>query len=193
MDYQYTGLNQINTLDYWSLVNMLMTQITPEIRKQILVRLMEMNDQLMPNHQKIQPDLARASVLNSRKKDLTESQHPALDRLNYKGQNPVPIGIPMNANNQYGANNQYNPNPYQINSNNGIGSAPMNNFSTKNQISRKDSNNEIDLDDIINDIHSDQDNLDEKLSKIKTLHTKIITDKRRRRKEKESKNDLSIN
>ena len=45
---------------------------------------------------------------------------------------------------------------------------------------------EIDLDDIINDIHENEpDELDMKLAKIKKLHTKIITDKRRRRQERE--------
>lgn len=51
MDYHYVNSNsntdQINMMDYWSLVNMLMTQITPDVRKKILERLVEMNNTLI--------------------------------------------------------------------------------------------------------------------------------------------------
>lgn len=39
---------QINSLDYWSLVNLLMGQITPQTRKQILDKLTLMNNLLLP-------------------------------------------------------------------------------------------------------------------------------------------------
>lgn len=40
-------INKISNMDYWSLVNLLMTQITPEIRKIILEKLTNMNDFLL--------------------------------------------------------------------------------------------------------------------------------------------------
>lgn len=41
------NINQIRSMDYWTLVNMLMGQITPDTRKYILARLTEMNDKLI--------------------------------------------------------------------------------------------------------------------------------------------------
>ena len=177
MDYQYMNTNQISNLDYWSLVNMLMIQITADTRKQILDRLTEMNNQLLIGMKpQIQPDLARSSMLNSRKKDVSEIQHPSLDRIN-----PLPLnGIPMNNNNQFSMNNSYQIPQMMM---------PINNYSNTNKYitqQKNDSECEIDIDDIINEIHNTPDELDEKLARIKNLHTKIIADKRRRRK-KENK------
>ena len=68
MDYQYIYESQIKNLDYWSLVNMLLTQITPQMRKCILDKLTEMNNQLMnspniiPN---IKVDLPNQHIVNS--------------------------------------------------------------------------------------------------------------------------------
>lgn len=45
---------------------------------------------------------------------------------------------------------------------------------------------EIDIDDILNDL-SEQDELDVKLDRIKRLHDKVVADKKRRRREMESK------
>lgn len=165
MEYQYSNSLQINNMDYWSLVHMLMNQITPENRKLVLERLMEMNNQLMVS------DLTRSSILNSRKKDVSEVKHPSLDFLNDQGKNPLPMNIPFNA------NNQYTPNSYQTNS------VPNNYNKHQYKI-----DNEIDLDDIIEEIQS-VDPLDEKLHYIKKLYTKIITEKRKRRKEREKKNN----
>lgn len=65
-------VTQVNNMDYWSLVKLLMNQITPEYRKQILIRLTDMNDQL----------LSQYSVMNSCKKDLVEPQQ-SVDLLNF--------------------------------------------------------------------------------------------------------------
>lgn len=226
MDYQYMNANQINTMDYWSLVNMLLTQITTDTRKEILERLIVMNEQLIlssKTQQKIHVDPARNSFLSTRKKDTVEIPNPSLDRINYNGQNPLPLNVPTNANNTNNlndmsgignSNNQYNQNPYLPNN----PTMPINNFLNNNNYPNNYSNNsnnnqynhanlsnqsiqstqasqpprqnslsEIDLDDIINDIHNEPDVLDDKLAKIKMLHTKIISDKRRRRKERENK------
>lgn len=176
MDYQYNNTNLINNMDYWTLVNILMTQITPDTRKKVLDRLMEMNNQLLMNSISLsniptQPDLSRSSTLNSRKKDVKEIQHPSLDRITYKGPNPLPINAPINANNQ--------PNPYSQISNNTM----HNNIFYKQSMNMQ---KEIDLDDIIDEF-DEPDNLDKELMKISQLHTKIITDKRRRRHNRESK------
>ncbi|XWV25319.1 hypothetical protein QJ856_gp0451 [Tupanvirus deep ocean] len=193
MDFQYMNNNQINSLDYFSLVNMLMNQISPETRKQILDRLTEMNNQLMMGmNSQIQTDLQRSSMLSSRKKDATEIQHPSLDRLNYKGPNPLPLNIPMNGNNQFAMNN-----PYQMSSMMPALAQmpsmmmPVNNYGNMGQYNNnrqpiKDTNTEIDLDDIIDEIQEEPDSLDKELTRIKKLHTKIVADKRRRRKEREA-------
>ena len=84
-------INQINNMNYWSLVNMLMGQITPEIRKHILEKLTEMNNDLLytPNVMPvIQPDVTRP-LLNTRKKDMDEKSVP-IEPLNYN------IGSPPN-------------------------------------------------------------------------------------------------
>ena len=183
MDYQYGSTNQINisNMDYWTLVNMLMNQITPDIRKQILDRLTEMNNQLLPTN-RTQPEISRTSILNSRKKDLNETQHPSLDLFNYSNQNPLPLfpipNIPINT------NNSYNLNSYQM------GTLPQMNTTMplKYQLPNPKQTDEIDLDDILDEIHEKEpDELDIKLANIKKLHSKIVTDKRRRRLERENK------
>lgn len=163
MDYQYLNPMQLHTMDYWSLVNMLTSQITPETRKMILDKLSEMNNQLLMgmNMNSIQPDLARSSMLNSRKKDLSETQHPSFDHLNYKGPNPLPLNVPINGNNHFTMTSYHS------------------------QVSN--ANNEINLDEIIDDAQEIPDPLDMKLAYIKKLHTKIVAEKRKRRKEKERK------
>lgn len=189
MDYQ------IKNSDYWTLVNMLMTQITPDIRKLILDRLTEMNDQLMlplinlnylgGQHQQLQnsqPDLSRINNNKSKKKDMIEIPHPSLSQLNYVGQNQFSdpfIKSPLsNQSNQSNKSNQSGLNQSNLNQSNlnQSGLNPSNQFEKYNAI------DEIDLDDIINDLHDEPDNLDEKLEIIKTLHNKILADKRNRRK-----------
>jgi len=201
MDYQYLQANQIKNLDYWSLVNMLSTQISPETRTIILERLTYMNQQLlMGSSLNIQTDLSRAGMLNSKKKDITEQQHPSMDRLNYKGQNPLPLNIPMNASNTqympmnaFGQTNQINPvNPYLVSSQMST-PTPALLHPQPRQATQTPVINEIDLDDIIDDLNDEQqtDDLDDKLFKIKNLHHKIITDKRQRRKEREYRKQMT--
>lgn len=179
MDYQYLNnesQSPIDNLDYWSLVKMLMTTITAETRKKILDKITEMNNQLLLSESLKQSDLARSAVLQSRKKTVTENQHPSFDCINYKGPNPLPLNTPTNANYQP-IFNQASP----ILSNNDI---------YKNT---KDSGVtiDIDLDDIIDELDfgkknkkPEYDGLDEKLANLGKLYNKIITDKRKRRKEK---------
>ncbi len=179
MDYQYMNTFQINTMDYWSLVYMLMNQSTPEIRKLVLERLTEMNNQLLGS------DLSRLSTLNSRKKDTSEIPHPSLDFANSQGKNPLPIHIPINSTNPNtnfipDRPNQYSTNSYQ---NKIPTTRPEANIYDKHQY---DVCSEIDLDDIIEEIRG-SDPLDDKLAHIKKLYGKILTDKRRRRKERENK------
>ena len=104
------NLEHIKNMDYWSLVNMLLTPITPEARNFILERLLEMNNQLL---------------------------QPKLDK----------------------------------------------NFSKKTETLNKE--REINLDDIINENSDEHDELDKKLNKIKKLYTKIISEKRQRKKARE--------
>lgn len=219
MDYQHLQKNQIKNLDYMGLINMLMNQISPEIRAVVLERLTEMNNQLLVGNQiNIQTDLARSGMLNFRKKEMTELQHPSWDKLKnpstnfapvqfssgsyensfYQDQetrnmaanenlksrndfksreNPIPLDLPINSNN------------YQNNQTNNL-----NHFGYSSKRNYQD----IDLDDIINEITSkpnsgfkgnltetlDVDNLDIKLSQIKKLHQKLLTEKRQKKREK---------
>lgn len=179
--------NQIKQLDYFSLVNMLLGQISPEVRSTVLIRLTEMNDRLLSGMQSgVQPDLSRAGALNSRKKDLTEIQHPSLDQYSYKGHNPIPLNFPC-------ADDRLSMDPsasfYQQNNfprtdtvKNKLNIFPNNKITEDYNYKEK----EIDLDEIIDDIGYEQDYLDDKLLKIKNLHNKIISDKKRRRREKDA-------
>lgn len=184
MDYQYMQPQQIRNLDYWSLVQMLLTQISPETRSIILERLVELNNQLLIGSQStIQPDLARAAVLSSRKKDMSEIQHPSMDRFNYKGQNPLPLNIPINANNHFKPGNSTNifqSNMFAQSSNYVAPPSPASQNSY-------DDEDEIDLDNIIDELKDDGNDLDSKLARIKNLHHKIIMDKRQRRKDREAR------
>ena len=123
MECQYT--TQISKMDYWTLVNMLMNNITPDIRKQILIRLTEMNDQL----------IASMAMQNLVQRSRIES-----DRTQQ---------MPRN----------YNP-------------------------SNQPEQPEVDLDDISDDIE-EPDELDLELTRIKKLYTKIIADKKKRRKDRQ--------
>lgn len=174
MSCNFSNYNNISNMDYLSLVGMLTEQITPEKRKEILQRLMEMNDQLLMGYgttgQGFQTEPPRIGRLNSRKKDLTENMHPSFDQYNYKGQNPLPFGMPINSN----INNDFD---YRSNFSQIDNSLKQNNI--------QDTFDEINIDEIINDIHGEtnMDSLDKKLSKIKNLQDKIIIDKRKRKKE----------
>jgi hypothetical protein len=158
MDYQHNiNLTQIKYLDYMGLVSALSMPLQPETRAVILQRLTEMNDRVLRENQNLQTDLSRSSQLNSRKKDVQEVVHPSLDRYNNKGQNPIPINFTTN----------YSP------------TSPVDQF---------------DVDDLINDIHSGSypshtinkpETLDDKLSRINSLHKKLMQEKRQRRRERE--------
>lgn len=192
---QDVNQNQIKYGDYWSLVNMLTQQISPITRKQILEKLMEMNNQLFMGQQtNIQMDLSRAGALNSRKKDVTELQHPAMDPRQFKGNNPVPV----NFGNDYSVSqNPYTMNPRDFNQ---LSQTQVSNYHDvlKNRQINNNSflqnkkdygSNDLDIDDLINEIAHDEDSgsdndLEEKLSRIKHLQSKIITERRRRKKEK---------
>ena len=203
MDYHYINNNNNNNnniianADYWTLVNLLTTQITPEIRKQILLRLTELNDQLilssviqnqLYNSQNKQ-DLSRFPTMNCRKKDATELQHPSLDMFNYKGNNPLPFSMPLNSNTQFGPNimGGYNGTPQIPQQPQSQSQSIPNIFSSSNNnFSRKQPN--IDLDEILGDIYdspeSQPDSLDQELTRIKELYGKVVASKRRRRREK---------
>lgn len=155
-------------MDYWSLVNMLMNQITPETRAIILEKLTEMNNSLLSKNKmmcerNLEMDLSRTISMNSRKKDLDEQIHPSLDIYRNNStqhnilENPIPLNIPINSNNQF-MNDKYK-------------------YEKTNNYQQKDT--QIDLDDIIHDI--DDDMLNEKLDKIKNLYQKIISDKKKRK------------
>lgn len=158
MEYNYMSPAQINSLDYWSLVNMLVCQITPEIRRQILKRLMEINDRLLgtgnstlSGNQSIlnHPDPSRMATYTTKKKDFIETQHP---NINVGFNNSLSLPFP---------NNHY-PN-----------------------LMVEPGKKELTIDDVIDGMVGDSpkpDELDMKLAKIKKLYDKIVADKRRRRK-----------
>lgn len=75
MNCQFINLNQINNSDYLTLVHMLGNPITPDVRKQILQKLTEMNDQLISTlhqHQEIDLD------------DIIDNLHQEMDPLDEK-------------------------------------------------------------------------------------------------------------
>jgi hypothetical protein len=117
MNRQYT--TQIENMDYSSLVYMLLEKITPDVRKKILNRLVEMNEQLIYNMQ-----------INSNKTKYFETT--------------------------------------RTNGNTVVHNA------LKHQVT-----DQIDMDDIINDIHQ-RDVMDIKLGKIQKLYEKIIMNKKER-------------
>jgi hypothetical protein len=131
-------------------------------------------------------DISRIGMLNSRKKDLTENIHPSMDRYNQNGSNPLPLNMPMNTYGQFGQSMPFN--TYQLHGANTMYqpqiSLPQQPQQPIQQVSYN-ATQEINLDDILDDLADEPDDLDSKLVKIKTLHTKIIADKKRRRKELE--------
>jgi hypothetical protein len=114
MNYNHHIAETIISMDYSSLVHLLTTQITPELRKKILIRLMEINDSIilknLPSSNIVNNmDLSRNPIVNNRKKDLNMLPHPATDIFNNKGTNPIPINMPASSNypcNEF--NNLYN-------------------------------------------------------------------------------------
>lgn len=131
---------QIYSMNYWELVQMLMKQITPEIRKCILDRLTEMNNELIA----------------ANKAALLKAMTPPIQNA-YKNQNPISEKL--------GATSRFSE---SINSD-------------------KNSDSEIDIDDIIDDVQKKPDELDNKLNRIKYLYDKVVTEKRKRRAMREQR------
>ena len=195
MSYNFSSYNDIGNMDYLSLVKMLMDQITVEKRKEILQRLTEMNNQLLMGYdQSYQSEPPRIGFSSSRKKDLSENMHPSFDQYSYKGQNPLPFGLPLNSTvgsdfdfRSTFSQNYNNPIPKNSLNNALINNTLINNAPIQNTL------DQINIDEIISDIHgeSNVESLDKKLAKIKNLQDKIIIDKRKRKKkEQEQKYQL---
>ena len=185
MDYQYANINQINSMDYWTLVNMLMNQITPDIRRQILKRLTEMNDQLsgIGIKPQSQSDIVRNTIITTPQKNLNEHIHNSTTELfNYN--NFLPPNMSMNPNNLYGVNSyQVMQQPISLSQINSMVQPVCQHQKSTNPKSTNPKSNKINIADILDDICTDEpDELDMKLAKIKKLHTKIIADKKRRKK-----------
>lgn len=182
MDYQSIYANQIKNLDYWSLVQMLLTPITPEMRKCILDKLTEMNNQLLLNNSifsGMQLNLMNSENLNKTKDSLKPLRSGDFSRLNN--------GPSMN---------QYNPLRTEQNSHsNGMKLEHPQKMEQSDHSNGVVSDHDINLDDEFEDEKSNENrssyidniSLDLKLAKIKTLYDKVIADKRKRRKEKEFK------
>jgi hypothetical protein len=155
---------------YHELVNMLLQNITPEYRSSILNKLVSYNNQLMISQSQYDP--ARSGLLNSRKKDVNELQHPSTYNNNRfsNQQMPMPLTLPMRASSSY---------PVQPAKST---ARPPIKFMEENV------QGEIDIDDIINDFSPQEtpqtESMEAKLRKLDTLHKKIIADKRQRRKNK---------
>ena len=153
----------INQLDYLSLVNMLLTQITPILRKQILDRLTEMNNQFL--------DINQISTMNSSKISIPFGTSQYNDKItddydryfDHSKRTHQPINKDTDKMYQRAQTERVKINQRTI--------------------------DEIDLDNIIDDLYDKKDadnessnNLDIKLANIKKLHTKIIADKKRRKR-----------
>ena len=143
MDNTHIYIQQIQGMNYFELVQMLMKQIIPEIRKCILERLTEMNN-----------DLITANKIATMK----------AQQMHMYTQKNQEINIPYTATSaQNSAHNS---------------ETRISNFS----------DDEIDIDDIIDDVQKKPDELDLKLGRIKNLYDKIVADKRRRRNTKKKEN-----
>jgi len=221
MNYPYgsTGHNNdISRMDYWNLINLLSTQLTPEIRRLVLERLTEINNQMIRlgssvsgSYVDIPTDLARSGFINSRKKDLNETQHPAVYSRN-DGTSPMSLNLPVNPRpisstsgtdsfgQMGGTGSGVMGNPYGLTglnaSPNTVGFNPANPFvnMSTNPVSRPqpgpefkfsiDEPREFDIDELIGEEDSEED-LDDKLARISALRHKIIRDKKQRKKAKE--------
>jgi len=139
---------------------MLSQNITPEYRAMVLNKLTIMNQNLM---KQTPIDPARPGVLSSRKKDISELQHPSVYN---NGNNRLPTQLP---NFQLPLNNEkrnHNPPPEKKYSPYPVG-------------------DNFDIDDIIDDFSQEpknEESIDDKLKKLNMLHSKIIADKKQRRK-----------
>src|SRR5579872_2652382 len=158
MEYQSTQSQQINQMDYWSLTRMLMSQITPQVRSVILSRLTEMNNQLL---------LSNSS--NNLSNNLSNNPLTGIQSSSRKS-DVTELLHPSQIYNQRPTSN-YTPDIY----------------TTAGLIPQPQLDPEINVDDLIDDLEivPNLDPLDAKLAKIKALHSKILTDKRARRRERE--------
>jgi hypothetical protein len=167
MEYQFTQSQQINQMDYWNLVRTLMSQITPQVRSVILSRLTEMNNQLLLNNSQtgIQSNPLTGIQSNPLTGIQSSSRKSDVTELPHPSQIYNPRSVP-----------NYTPDVYTT-----TGLIPQ---------SRPVSDPEINVDDLIDDLEiiPNVDPLDAKLAKIKALHSKILSDKRARRREREKKN-----
>ena len=153
---------QINTMDYFSLVNMLMGQLTPQLRAKILEKLTDMNNQLL---------YGMAGVSSHRKKDAVELPHPALDQYNYRQPNPVPRDIPISGNRFENAKDIHE---------------------IEHDHEHEHEVDIDDIIEDIYEQNNQPDSLDIKLAHIKKLQDKIIADQNRRKQKNRSKRKMPI-
>lgn len=144
---------------YIDLVNALSQNITPENRAIILSKLTAINQNLMQQpKQTIDP--ARPGVLSSRKKDISELQHPS----------------------EYGNGN--NRIPYQsINFQLPMQREPIPPATRPVQKTRPQQRyvEEFDIDAILDDFSQEkEESMDDKLMRLGSLHSKIINEKKQR-------------
>ena len=190
--------NQTST-NYLSLVQMLMNQITPQTRKKILQKLTDMNNALLEEESKLHMDKNETHKLIRKNttpiyQDHPEIQHPSNlfnhyniprsqtetfsppvnTRISQKFDfNPESISPPVNTRNPQ--NNQFTKLP--------MDEGGMNIFS--DQFTRLKA--PINANNILNDPRiRNPDSIDIKLEKIKRLHSKIITERKSRRRDKSS-------
>lgn len=175
-DYQY---NELSSMDYNTLVSLLSRSITPYTRKNVLHILMTMNDKLMQNsneHMNSYSDSHtvfgdRIGTFNTRrKKDLSEQKHPSqianaeLTPRSYLSAS-VSNTFRQTPNHHMSRGSRVDP---LI-----VGNSPIN-------LSGSSEN----FDDVLNELtgrsshHEESDDLDEKLARIQSLHTKISKRKR---------------
>lgn len=168
--------------DYQNLVRLLMGNISPTTRKIVLNKLIEINDRLLfnENHHPLQnrwgfdDDITRFGIMSSRKKEMTEIQHPSFDYFNE---------------NTRGGSRGVSPTR-------GERAAPSLvesrvNYCAHGQTNKMNMSHDIELDDMIDNLYQDSDVLDEKLARIKTLYYKIIADKKQK-KRKVNNNEQSV-
>lgn len=144
-------MEKINNMDYRTLVNMLSNRISPDTRRQILIRLTDMNDQLLKSNDQI----SRSNDHNQYNQHNQHSQH---SRYNTQPHNQHIYHNPQ-------THNQYNPSTHH---NQYTNHQPHEKINLGNMIDNMCADNAV-------------DELDITLDKIKKLHNKIIASKKYRK------------
>lgn len=157
--------------EYQRLVNMLANPMIPETRAMILLRLTEINNQLLMDKIKNVPcDFSRTAEISHRKSDINENTHPSLSRCQRFASNPIPIDFSLSRSPDLSRSSDLSRLP---------------NLSRPSLSDRGYRHQSI-LDPYHTDSPHSGTSLDDKLSIISNLYQKIIAEKKKKKREKKN-------